>query len=248
MSETNLATNEISRKSKEEKLEYIDNREIKINMFNNTYLNQINFLEDSYPAKKYYFTKRLIDFVGSFAGLILLLPIFILVSIFIKIETPRGKIFFSQERVGLDGKVFKMYKFRSMVSNAEEILNELKELNESSGAMFKMANDPRITKIGKFIRKTSIDELPQLWNVIRGDMSLVGPRPPLLSEVVMYTEYDLQRLSVIPGCTGLWQATLRNNVGFQEMVEIDLLYIKKRNLILDIKIMVMTFRGMLNGH
>jgi lipopolysaccharide/colanic/teichoic acid biosynthesis glycosyltransferase len=149
-------------------------------------------------------------------------------------------VFFSQTRVGKNGKEFKMYKFRSMVSDAEERLNDLLKYNETTGAMFKMKNDPRVTKVGRFIRKTSIDELPQLWNVLKGDMSLVGPRPPLPREVEQYTEYDKQRLLVTPGCTGLWQISGRSNVGFKEMVELDLQYIRNRSILLDLKIIFKT--------
>jgi lipopolysaccharide/colanic/teichoic acid biosynthesis glycosyltransferase len=127
-----------------------------------------------------------------------------------------------------------------MISNAEEKLQELLKHNEVSGAMFKMKDDPRITKIGKFIRKTSIDELPQLFNVLKGDMSLVGPRPPLPREVAEYSEYDKQRLLVTPGCTGLWQVSARNSVGFEEMVELDLQYIRERSFLFDIKIILKT--------
>jgi len=127
-----------------------------------------------------------------------------------------------------------------MVSDAEAKLAELLEQNETTGAMFKMKNDPRVTKIGKFIRKTSIDELPQLINVLKGDMSLVGPRPPLVREVNEYTKYQLQRLLVTPGCTGLWQVSGRSNVGFEEMVELDLTYITTRSLTADIKIIFRT--------
>ena len=123
-----------------------------------------------------------------------------------------------------------------MVTDAEEKLKELLQYNEVSGAMFKMKEDPRITKIGKFIRKTSIDELPQLWNVLKGDMSLVGPRPPLPREVEEYSSYDKQRLLVTPGCTGLWQVSGRNSLGFEEMVELDLKYIANRNIFFDIKV------------
>ncbi|WP_460291255.1 sugar transferase [Bacillus cereus] len=151
--------------------------------------------------------KRLIDIFGSLCGLIFLSPIFLIVALFIKLEDPKGPVFFKQIRVGKDEKEFGMYKFRSMVVDAEEQLNDLLQLNEVSGAMFKMKEDPRITKIGKFIRKTSIDELPQLLNVLKGEMSLVGPRPPLPREVKEYTLYDKQRLLVTPGCTGLWQVT-----------------------------------------
>lgn len=188
----------------------------------------------------YLFVKRAIDMVGSAIGLIILIPVFLIVAILMKIEEPLGPIFFSQTRVGKNEEEFKMFKIRSMCVDAEEKLAELLKHNEVDGAMFKMKEDPRITKVGKFIRKTSIDELPQLWNVLKGDMSLVGPRPPLVREVVEYTEYDKQRLLVKPGCTGLWQVSGRNEVGFHEMVELDIRYIKHLSLINDIKIVFKT--------
>ncbi|WP_110927020.1 sugar transferase [Bacillus massiliglaciei] len=184
--------------------------------------------------------KRFIDIIGSLFGLICLSPVFLLVAIIIKFEDPKGSIFFKQERVGKNEKNFYMFKFRSMVSNAEERLEELLKYNEVSGAMFKMKDDPRITKIGKFIRKTSIDELPQLWNVLKGEMSLVGPRPPLVREVNEYSSYDKQRLYVTPGCTGLWQVSGRSNINFKEMVELDLFYIKRRNIRYDLIIIFKT--------
>lgn len=196
----------------------------------------------------YLFMKRLIDIAGALCGLILLSPIFIIVAIYIKREDPKGPILFKQIRVGKDEKEFGMYKFRSMVTDAEEKLEDLLQHNEVSGAMFKMKEDPRVTKIGRFIRKTSIDELPQLLNVLKGDMSLVGPRPPLPREVKEYTSYDKQRLLVTPGCTGLWQVTERNSVGFQEMVELDLEYINKRGLIYDLKIILKTIQIMIKSN
>ena len=191
-------------------------------------------------SKSYLILKRLLDIVGSSLGLLLLSPFLVLLAIIIKLEDKKASIFFSQDRVGLDGKIFKMFKFRSMVSDAEERLANLLQQNETTGAMFKMANDPRVTKVGRFIRKTSLDELPQLWNVLKGEMSLVGPRPPLPREVAEYTSYDLQRLSVVPGCTGLWQVSGRSNIGFKEMVDLDILYIKTRNFMMDLKIIVKT--------
>jgi len=189
----------------------------------------------------YLIWKRLIDIVGAVLGLILLSPLFIIIAISIKIEDPKGPIFFRQVRIGKNENEFHMYKFRSMVNDAEEKLKDLLTLNEISGAMFKMKADPRVTKIGKFIRKTSIDELPQLWNVLKGEMSLVGPRPPLLREVNEYSPYDKQRLLITPGCTGLWQVSGRNALSFEEMVELDLIYLRKRHLLLDIKIILKTF-------
>ena len=148
--------------------------------------------------KIYLIVKRCMDFIGALCGIVLLSPVFLIVALLIKYEDPKGSVFFKQERVGKDGTRFNMYKFRSMVIDAEDKLNDLLQLNEASGAMFKMKEDPRVTKIGRFIRKTSIDELPQLINVLKGEMSLVGPRPPLPREVKEYTPYDMQRLMVTP--------------------------------------------------
>ncbi|MFB5166675.1 sugar transferase [Parageobacillus toebii] len=190
--------------------------------------------------KGYLIAKRIMDICGALIGLICLSWLFLIVALLIKLEDPKGPVFFKQVRVGKDGKEFYMYKFRSMVTNAEELLDSLLHLNEATGAMFKMKNDPRVTKVGRFIRKTSIDELPQLWNVLKGEMSLVGPRPPLPREVAQYTEYDKQRLLVTPGCTGLWQVSGRSNVGFEEMVELDLKYIRERSILFDLKIIFKT--------
>lgn len=193
----------------------------------------------------YIFTKRILDIFFSLLGLIVLAPLFLIISIWIKLYD-NGPVFYVQERVGLNGKKFKIYKFRSMYVNADLLLEKLKQKNEVQGPMFKIKYDPRVTSVGKFIRRTSIDELPQLVNVLKGDMSLVGPRPPLPSEVAQYSKYDLQRLWVIPGCTGLWQATERNNVGFDEMVNLDLEYIEKSNIFFDAKIVLMTIFVMIN--
>ncbi|MFQ4153764.1 sugar transferase [Lactiplantibacillus plantarum] len=184
--------------------------------------------------------KRVFDFVASLLGLIILSPLFLLIAIAIKVEDPKGAVFYSQTRLGRGEVPFKMYKFRSMVSNADELLEKLLKDNEIDGAMFKMQDDPRVTKIGRFIRKYSIDELPQLLNVLQGSMSLVGPRPPLPREVEEYSDYDKQRLAVKPGCTGLWQATVRNSVGFDEMVKLDLTYISKRSVAFDVYILFKT--------
>lgn len=194
----------------------------------------------------YSVTKRLIDIVGSLCGIILLSPLFLIVAILIKLEDPKGKVFFAQERNGKYPKTFKMYKFRSMVHNAEELLKDLMDRNEQTGPVFKINDDPRITKVGKFIRKTSIDELPQLFNVLKGDMSLVGPRPAIPREVEQYDSYQMQRLAVKPGLTCIWQVSGRNNIGFDEWVEMDIEYIKTRNLWLDIKLIFKTV-GVLFG-
>ena len=190
----------------------------------------------------YLMAKRATDIIGAAFGLIFLIPMFIVVAILIKIEDPRGPVFFYQTRVGKHQRTFKMYKFRSMVSNAEDLLKDLLDKNEVSGAMFKMKEDPRITRIGKFIRKTSIDGLLQLWNVLKGDMSLVGPRPPLPREVEEYTTYDKRRLLVKPGCTGLWQVSGRNKLGFDEMVELDIKYIQQRGILFDLSIILKTVK------
>ncbi|WP_199618142.1 sugar transferase [Paenibacillus alkalitolerans] len=191
--------------------------------------------------------KRLIDITGSLLGLIFFTPLFVTLAILIKLESPKAPVFFYQTRIGKDGKPFRMYKFRSMVPDAEEKLKELLDKNEIQGAMFKMKEDPRITRVGKFIRKTSIDELPQLINVLKGEMSLVGPRPPLPREVAEYSEYDKLRLTVTQGCTGLWQVSGRNQLSFEQMVELDLKYIKERSIAGDLKIILKTFKLLLGA-
>ncbi|MFM9328714.1 sugar transferase [Paenibacillus mesotrionivorans] len=188
----------------------------------------------------YLIAKRVMDIGGAAFGLVLFLPIFLIVAVLNKLEDPRGPVFYKQTRVGKNGKEFRMYKFRSMVCDADQQLESLMHLNEVDGAMFKIKDDPRITKVGKFIRKTSIDELPQFWNVLRGDMSLVGPRPPLPGEVEEYTKFEKQRLLVTPGCTGLWQVSARNSVGFSEMVELDLKYIREQSIGKDVLIIFRT--------
>lgn len=188
----------------------------------------------------YRIIKRILDILGSLFGLLFLSPLFLIVALLMKREEPHGPIFFSQMRVGKDEKQFKMFKFRSMCIDAEEKLEELLDHNEVDGAMFKIKDDPRVTKVGKFIRKTSIDELPQLWNVFKGEMSLVGPTPPLIREVMEYTEHDKQRLLVKPGCTGAWQVSGRNEVGFEEMVRLDIDYIENLSLWNDVKIIFKT--------
>lgn len=189
----------------------------------------------------YRILKRSFDIIASAIGLVALSPVFLAVAIAIKCDDG-GPVFYDQIRIGKNGKKFKMYKFRSMRVNAEDEMEKLQEHSEVDGAMFKMKNDPRVTRVGKFIRKTSIDEFPQLLNVLLGQMSIVGPRPPLPREVADYTQYDKQRLYVKPGCTGLWQVTARNSVGFQEMVNIDLDYIQRRSIWLDLKIIFKTIK------
>lgn len=185
--------------------------------------------------------KRSIDLVASTLGLILLSPLLLVVALLVKKDG--GPIFFLQERVGYRGASFHMIKFRSMVTNAEELKKELMAQNEGNGVLFKMADDPRITKIGKFIRKYSIDELPQLWNVFIGDMSLVGPRPPLPSEVAQYEEDAYRRLLVKPGITGLWQVSGRSNLSWEESIRLDLYYVENWSVIGDLVILFRTVRA-----
>jgi exopolysaccharide biosynthesis polyprenyl glycosylphosphotransferase len=193
----------------------------------------------------YRFVKRLFDMVASAVALVILSPLLLIIAICIKVDDPKGPVFYSQVRVGKDGKHFKMFKFRSMVTNADQLLEKLRSQNDVDGAMFKMKNDPRITKVGRIIRKYSLDELPQLANVVMGSMSIVGPRPPLVSEVAEYTDYDKQRLMVKPGATGMWQVGGRNDVSFDEMVALDLTYIQERSIWLDLKIMFETVKIMI---
>ncbi|MDR7078861.1 lipopolysaccharide/colanic/teichoic acid biosynthesis glycosyltransferase [Neobacillus niacini] len=195
---------------------------------------------ESKKKKSYKVFKRSIDIFGSFFGILLLGFVFIITALAIKLEDPKGPVFFSQRRIGLNGKEFNMYKFRSMITDAEKKLDSLLKQNEAQGAMFKMKDDPRVTKVGRFIRRKSIDELPQLFNVLKGDMSLVGPRPPLPREVKQYSNYDKQRLKVVPGCTGLWQISGRSSLGFREMVDLDLKYIKNRSILFDLNILIKT--------
>ena len=201
--------------------------------------------ESSVKFNLYEVVKRLIDIVCSFLGVLMLSPLFIIIAIIIKI-TSKGPVFFSQKRVGKNGKEFDMYKFRSMVVNAEELKEKLAAQNEMSGPMFKMKDDPRVTKVGKFIRKTSLDELPQLWNVLKGDMSLVGPRPSLPKEVAQFDEWMYKRLEVKPGLTCYWQVSGRNNIDFEDWMKLDIKYVDERSTWIDIKLILKTV-GVLFG-
>lgn len=193
----------------------------------------------------YCFLKRTMDVICSLVGLIILSPIFLVVTILIRVES-EGNAIFAQERVGKNGKRFKMYKFRSMVVNAEELKDKLTSKNEMTGPMFKMKDDPRITKIGKFIRKTSIDELPQLINVFKGEMSLVGPRPSLPKEVMKFEDWMMKRLEVKPGLTCYWQVSGRNDIGFEDWMKLDVKYVKERNTFVDVMLVFKTV-GVLFG-
>ncbi|MFN7146529.1 MAG: sugar transferase [Myxococcota bacterium] len=190
--------------------------------------------------------KRVMDLVGSAAALVLLAPVLLLTALAIKLEDG-GPVLFVQQRCGLFGRTFPMYKFRSMCVDAEARKAELERLNEMSGPVFKMARDPRITRVGAFIRKTSIDELPQFWNVLRGEMSLVGPRPPIPNEVARYERWQMRRLSMKPGITCIWQVSGRNQVDFETWMKLDLQYIDNWSLFLDLKLLVRTVPAVLLG-
>ena len=201
---------------------------------------QLDFENESIRGFSFYeIIKRLIDIICSFMGLLAFSPLFIIIAIIIKF-TSKGPVFFSQKRVGKYGREFDMYKFRSMVVNAEELKEKLAAQNEMSGPMFKMKDDPRVTKVGKFIRKTSLDELPQLWNVLKGDMSLVGPRPSLPKEVAQFEDWMHKRLEVKPGLTCYWQVSGRNNIDFEDWMKLDIRYVEERNLFVDIKLIFKT--------
>ena len=191
-------------------------------------------------AEVYRGLKRLVDIVGSLLGLMALFIVFLFLVVIIKLGS-RGPVFFVQTRVGQYGHRFKFIKFRTMKVGAHLRQWELDNLNESGGITFKLHNDPRITRVGRFLRRTSLDEMPQFWNVLRGDMSLVGPRPPLLREVSQYNDIQKVRMSVPQGMTGLWQVRGRSNLKFADMVDLDVHYALHASLALDLKILMATF-------
>lgn len=210
---------------------------------------EIHLVEKVTEQKKskqgYWIIKRVFDVVMSCLALVVLSPVFLVTAVAIYVED-KGPVIFTQNRNGLNGKVFCMYKFRSMCTNAPELHEKLLEKNELDGPAFKLKDDPRVTKIGRFIRKTSIDELPQLLNIIKGEMSIVGPRPLPTYETEQCTEYQKQRLQVKPGLTCYWQCSGRNDIPFDEWVEMDLDYIKDASLWTDIKIIFKTFFAVLH--
>lgn len=191
--------------------------------------------------------KRCMDVLLSVIAVIVLLPVFMIIAIGIKL-TSKGKVLFKQKRLGKNGVPFVMYKFRSMVIDADTQKNDLMEVNEMSGFAFKMKNDPRITKFGSFLRKYSLDELPQLFNVIRGEMSLIGPRPPLPDEVERYSDHHWRRMDVRPGLTGLWQVSGRSDLTFEEWINLDIQYIERWSLALEFKILLKTVPVVLKGN
>lgn len=187
-----------------------------------------------------WWSKRIVDICGTLIVLGLVAPLFIVVMIAVRLSGP-GPIFFAQDRCGLSGRLFRFYKFRTMVVDAEARKPALAHLNEVRGSAFKISRDPRVTRVGSVLRKLSLDELPQLWNVLKGDMSLVGPRPPTPDEVEQYTRQEVQRLAVIPGISGLWQVSGRSGIGdFEQWIELDLRYVQTWSIWLDLRIIVKT--------
>ena len=196
--------------------------------------------------KLYNVVKRVFDVVAAVVFLVLFFWVFIAVAIAIKLEDG-GPVIYAHNRVGKGGKEFKFYKFRSMIIGADDVFEDIEDLNEVGDKLFKMKNDPRMTKVGRFIRKTSLDELPQIINIIKGEMSFVGPRPPLPREVNEYDDYSKQRLAVIGGLTCYWQISGRSNIDFKGMVELDLKYIRERGVITDLKILFKTIPAVIKG-
>lgn len=205
------------------------------------------FLYHSVPENRFaLLIKEMMDRLGAVVGMILSAPILLLSTIAIKIDS-RGPIFYRQKRTGKNGKVFDMFKLRTMVNDADEAKNKLMHLNEMTGPVFKISEDPRVTKVGKFLRKYSIDEIPQFWNVLKGDMSLIGPRPPLPTEVEKFEPWQHRKLSVKPGLSCLWQINGRNNVDFEHWMKLDLQYIDRWSLKEDARILVKTIPAVLKG-
>jgi len=205
-------------------------------------------LHNGHLKEEWLLVKRCMDIAGGIVGLAILAIMFPFIAFAIKLES-RGPIFFGQDRVGANGRVFRCWKFRTMLADAEMRKKDLRHMNEMNGGMFKIRHDPRVTRVGKFLRRLSLDEWPQFWNVLRGEMSLVGPRPLPLGDVERYEGWHRKRLSVRPGVTGLWQVSGRNRVvDFNEVARLDVRYIENWNLWLDIKILVKTFFTMFSGH
>lgn len=202
-------------------------------------------LPDEKPIQ--WFFKRLIDVSCSLMGLLALSPLLLGVAIAIALES-KGAVIYKQKRVGYKGRLFEMYKFRSMRQDADAMLEQLLEKNETNSGMFKLFNDPRVTGVGRFIRKYSIDELPQLFNVLKGDMSLVGPRPPIDRELKHYEQWHYLRFNTLPGLTGIWQVSGRSRIKeFDTVVKMDFRYIKEWNILLDLKLILKTFPVVLGG-
>jgi exopolysaccharide biosynthesis polyprenyl glycosylphosphotransferase len=190
--------------------------------------------------------KRIFDVILSAFAIVVLLPLLLIISIAVKLNSA-GPAIYKQKRAGKDRKSFTIYKFRSMCEDADRQRNSLQEQNECDGPVFKILRDPRVTGVGRFLRKTSLDELPQLFNIVKGDMSIVGPRPPLLDEVEQYTPHQMHRLDVKPGLTCYWQISGRSNIGFEKWVQLDLQYIEERSIWTDLKIIMKTVPAVLLG-
>ncbi len=224
-------------------LKYLDEKftlsnAIKTEIADNKFLTFINVPHNTYALG----VKKIIDIFGSLLGIIVLSPLMIVVSILIKLSSP-GPVVYKQPRVGLRGRQFELYKFRTMVANADELRKELEQMNQADGPAFKIADDPRVTKVGKFLRRTGLDELPQLFNVLKGEMSLIGPRPPLPAETTQYERWQLRRLSVKPGLSCFWQVKPdRNSIKFEKWMELDLAYIDNWSLRLDLIILLKTIK------
>ncbi len=211
---------------------------VKTQISNYKFLTFINIPHNTYALG----AKKIVDIFGSLLAIIVLSPLLITMAILIKISSP-GPVIYKQPRVGLRGRQFQLYKFRTMVANADELRKELEEMNEADGPAFKIADDPRVTKVGKFLRKTGLDELPQLFNILKGEMSLIGPRPPLPEETTQYERWQLRRLSVKPGLSCFWQVKPdRNSIKFEKWMELDLAYIDNWSLRLDFVILLKTIR------
>lgn len=187
--------------------------------------------------------KRLIDVIGSIVALVVFTPTMLVIMLLIKLED-KGPVFYGQTRIGKNGAEFKMWKFRSMIENAHELRSQMMAQNDADGPMFKIKDDPRVTKMGHFIREKSLDEIPQFFNVLKGEMSLVGPRPSLPEEVMEFDSRERERLNVLPGLTGLWQVSGRNNLSFDDMIALDLEYVKHHSVLWDIKIIFITMDQM----
>lgn len=197
-------------------------------------------------SRLYPVAKRVIDIAGASAALVIAAPLMLAVAVAIKLESP-GPVLFRQTRVGRNGRPFMFLKFRSMQSDAPLLRMALNGRNETTGPVFKIRADPRVTRIGRFVRKYSLDELPQLWHVLSGGMSLVGPRPPLLEEVVRYEPWQTERLAVTPGLTCTWQVSGRSNIPFDRWVEMDIAYIRHRSLLLDLQLLLRTVPAVITG-
>lgn len=204
--------------------------------------------EELQRKRKYWVMRRAQDIILSFLAMIVLMPLMLLIALVIYIDDPKGSPIFKQVRVGRNGKHFQFYKFRTMCVDAERKLEELRDQNEKDGPVFKIKEDPRITRIGRFLRKSSLDELPQLLNILKGDMSIVGPRPALPGEVEKYNDYQKQRLYVQPGLTCYWQIQPhRDSLTFDEWMDLDIQYIKERSFLVDWKIIFKTVGAVLKG-